>query len=240
MKEALYRKALELAEKGECDTAREMFVELGDYKDSAQLCDCFVMLLTQEETSYNEECEGPLSTSYNYDEAGKLLSKTQHFSVYDGLSDRVLTYEWAGDGSYTETEHNTVRSYDAWGILVAVNGESDVSLDYGYYDNGMLQYVGEYDAEGNFLGEKVYDEQGNIIRYSNADGSSSETVNEYDDEGRLVKQENFDSEGKFIDRTSFEYDAEGRLKRTTYMDLESVTAVTNYSYEMMFKPGASE
>ena len=67
------------------------------------------------------------------------------------------------------------------------------------------------------------------------DGTSTVT-NEYDSAGRLVKTENFDAEGAFKDRTSFEYDQEGNLRRSTYMDLNNVTAVTNYSYEVKYVP----
>ena len=78
---------------------------------------------------------------------------------------------------------------------------------------------------------------GNPIRYSGADGSTSTTENQYDEQGLLVKQENFDAEGAFVDRTSFEYDEQGRLKRSTYMDLNNITSVTNYSYSLIFAPG---
>lgn len=240
--EALYLKALELAEKGQCADARELFLQLGDYKDAAAMAGCFVELLVQEETSYNPECEGPLTTTYTYDEMGRVAVKTEHFSAYSGLQDRVLTYSWNGDGSYTETVGNSVRSYDTWGILLSENGVNQYSYDYGYYEDGSLNYYGAYSTEdGGFLFEVVYDQQGNPIRYTNADGSTSTTANEYDENGLLIKQENFDSTGAFVDRTSFEYDEDGNLKRSTYMDLNNITAVTNFSYELKYAPGlASE
>lgn len=236
--EALYKKAYALIESAELEDARELFLELGDYEDSAALADCFVERLSQEETSYNAECEGPLTTSYTYDDMGRIAVKTQHFSVYPNLNDRVLSYSWNGDGSYSETEGKTVREYDTWGILLRENGVSHYTYDYGYYDNGQLNYYGAYSVENEaFLFEQVYDEKGNPIRYSGADGSTSTTENQYDEQGLLVKQENFDAEGAFVDRTSFEYDDSGRLKRSTYMDLNNITSVTNYSYSLIFAPG---
>lgn len=236
-KEALYRKACELAEGGEVEQAKELFLSLGDYSDAAKLSDSFVSVLISEECSYNAECEGPLSTGYEYDAEGRIAVKTEYFSVYEGLYDRVLKYSWNGDGSYSVTEGSSVREYDTWGVLLSENGESRYRYDYGYYDDGSLYYVCAYDKDGGgFVNELVYDEQGNLIRCTNTDGSVSKTENQYDAAGRLVKQENFDSEGKFIDRTSYEYDAEGRLKRSTYMDLNNITSVTSYNYETKFAP----
>lgn len=236
-KEALYQKALNHAENAECSQAQALFAQLGDYKDSAKLAACFVELLTTEECSWNEECEGPLTTVYSYDAQGRVAVKTMQFSAYEGLNDRVLEYSWNGDGSYIETEYKTRREYDCWGILLSENGESSYSYDYGYYDDGGLNYYGAYSLEDEgFVFEVVYDKHGNQIRYSLADGTTYTTENEYDENGRLIKQENFDDKGAFVDRTSFEYDDEGKLKRSTYMNLENVTAVTNYHYELIFAP----
>ena len=114
------------------------------------------------------------------------------------------------------------------------------SFDYGYYDDGGIFYIGSYDAEGNFISELVYDEQGNLIRRPAADGSVINIQNEYDAQGRLVKTENFDAENNFLDRTSYEYDAEGLLKRSTFMDLENNTVVTSYSYSVFYTPDKAE
>ena len=238
--EAIYCKAVELAEKGEHAKAAEIFLSIADYKDSAEMAKSFVKLLSGCEQSYNAECEGPLSVSYPYDEAGLIKTKTEHFSAYKGMSDRVLQYKWNGDGSYSITEGESVRDYDAWGVLLRENGVDTYTFDYGYYDDGSLYYVGSYDAEGNFVGELVYDEQGNLIRRTNSDGSVINIQNEYDAEGRLVKTENFDAENSFIDRTSYEYDAEGLLKRSTFMDLENNTVVTSYSYSVFYTPDKAE
>ncbi|MBQ1235574.1 MAG: hypothetical protein IIX72_01220 [Oscillospiraceae bacterium] len=238
--EAIYCKAVELAEKGEHAKAAEIFLSIADYKDSAEMAKSFVKLLSGCEQSYNAECEGPLSVSYTYDEAGLIKTKTEHFSAYKGMSDRVLEYKWNGDGSYSVTEGETVRDYDTWGVLLRENGVDTYTFDYGYYDDGSIYYIGSYDAEGNFVSELVYDEQGNLIRRTNADGSVINIQNEYDAEGRLVKTENFDADNSFIDRTSYEYDAEGLLKRSTFMDLENNTVVTSYSYSVFYTPDKAE
>lgn len=235
--EAHYLKAIALAENGECEEAMELFASLDDYSDSKARLDCFRMLLVKEEHSYNAECEGPLTVSYTHDDLGRVATKTEHFSAYDGLDDRCFEYSWNGDGSYTETVFKTVREYDTWGILLQENGEVQYTYDYGYYDDGGLKYYGAYDADGVFVFEQVYDEQGNPIRYTTAAGESFTTANEYDEKGLLIKQENFDAENKLVDRTGFEYDEEGRLKRSTYMDLNNTTSVTNFSYELKYLPG---
>jgi len=237
-KEAHYQKALKLAAEGECEQAEALFISLGDYEDSAARAKCFIDVLSQTEASYNAECEGPLTTSYTYDDMGRIAVKTEHFSAYPELKDRVFEYSWGGDGSHTESVGKSLRSYDTWGILLSENGESQYSYDYGYYDDGSLKYYGAYSvSDEGFVFEVVYDEHGNQTRYTSADGSSSTTVNEYDEAGKLVKQENFDPSGAFVDRTAYEYDDEGRLKRSTYMDLNNTTIVTSYSYTRIYAPG---
>ena len=234
--EALYLKAKDLISQGELSAAQELFEQLGQYKDSAQLAQCFVEVLCQTEASYNAECEGPLTCSYEYDAKGQLLKKTEHFSAYQGLYDRVLEYVWNGDGSYTETEGKTVRQYDVWGICVSENGESRYHIEYAYHDSGKLKAVMYYAEDGSVAGGTMYDEQGNPIAYLYTGGNTSTISNEYDAQGRLVKQESFDSSGAFVDRTSYEYDEQGRIKRSTYMNLENVTIVTNYSYTTIYAP----
>lgn len=234
--ESLYRKAIALTEEDSCDEAQQLFRDIADYKDAGALAECFVKLLTREETSYNAQCEGPLTTSYSYDEAGNIATKTEHFSAYEGMKDKVYEYSWGGDGSHSISVDGVIYEYDAWGILVRQDGNELYSFDYGYYEDGGIYYVGCYSLEDeSFVSETVFDEQGNVIRRSSVEGTSTVT-NEYDSAGRLVKTENFDAEGAFKDRTSFEYDQEGNLRRSTYMDLNNVTAVTNYSYEVKYVP----
>jgi len=107
--EADYLKAMELIEKGELEAAQALFGELGEYKDAALQAQCFKMLLTKEECSWNAECDGPLTVSYEYNEAGQVVKKTEHFSAYEGLYDRVYEYAWNGDGSHTVTVGKTVQ-----------------------------------------------------------------------------------------------------------------------------------
>ena len=236
--EALYLKALKLAGEGQCEDAKALFLSLTDYKDSAAQAECFVDVVSQTEASYNSECEGPLVTSFSYDDMGRVLTKTEQFSAYPQLQDRVTQYSWNGDGSHTETIGSSVSDYDTWGVLLSENGQSLYNYDYGYYEDGSLNYYGAYSLEDNgFVFEVVYDEKGNPIRYTNADGSTSTTVNEYDESGRLIKQENFDPTGAFVDRTGFEYNDAGLIKRSTYMDLNNTTIVTSYSYVTVYAPG---
>lgn len=238
-RESLYRKAEWLAAEGDHAGAKALFLELGDYKDSARMAEAFIEVLSLSEASYNAQCEGPLTISYSYDEAGKLKTETMHFSAYEGMKDRVLEYSWNGDGSFSITEGKSLREYDTWGVLLREDGVEKYTYDYGYHENGQLYYVCAYDAQTEgFVSELVYDEKGNLIRATGSDGSIVTTNNEYDEAGRLVKAENFDSEGGFINRTSFEYDEKGNLKRSTFMDLENNTVVTNYSYTVVYAPEA--
>lgn len=239
--EALYRKAISLTEEGKCDEAQQLFREISHYKDAGALAECFVKRLVLEESSYNAQCEGPLNTTYTYDEAGNIATRTEHFSAYEGMKDKVYEYSWSGDGSHSISVDGLIYDYDAWGMLIKEDGQELYKFDYGYYEDGGIYYIGSYNLEdGGFVSEIVFDEEGNVIRRSLADGTTTTVSNEYDEAGRLVKIENFDAEGAFVDRTSFEYDEEGNLKRSTYMDLNNVTAVTNYSYEVQYVPAQAQ
>lgn len=234
--ESLYQKAKSLTGEGLNAEAQQLFRELGDYRDSALLAERFHMLKVQEESSFDAQCNGPLTTSFTYNVDGRVKTKTLLLSAYPGMKDRVLEYTWNGDGSYTETEGDTVREYDTWGILQSENGVSVGELEYEYYESGEIRYVCKLAVDGSIVSGTMYDEQGNPIGIADAEKGMYSISNEYDDEGRLTKTETFDAGGNFLSRTSYEYDEEGRLKRSTYMDMDNKTAVVNYSYELLFAP----
>ena len=236
--EAEYRKGLELVERGDYAEARVLFEELGTYKDSAEISAHFFGRLLSEELSYSEAVSGPLTTSYTYDSQGRLATVTEQLSAY-GKEDRVSVYTWNEDGSYDVTEGQTVRHYDENGSYLGQGEQTLFTYDYGFFDNGVLHYCETYDAvTGDYLGGVVNDEHGNKFRVTDKTGAYRKISNEYKGD-LLVKQESFDSEGTMLDRTTFEYDDQGRVKRSSFVTPGASAAVTrSYTYGLVYVPEA--
>ena len=163
---------------------------------------------------------------------------TEQLSAY-GKEDRVSVYTWNEDGSYDVTEGQTVRHYDENGSYLGQGEQTLFTYDYGFFDNGVLHYCETYDAvTGDYLGGVVNDEHGNKFRVTDKTGAYQKISNEYKGD-LLVKQESFDSEGTMLDRTTFEYDDQGRVKRSSFMTPGASAAVTrSYTYGLVYVPEA--
>lgn len=237
-KESLYRKALELIEDGKPDEAAATFLELGDYKNSAQSAESFIYRVASEACTYDAECDGPLTTSYTYDSHGRVSTKTALFSAYPGRKDRVYEYSYSEDGSYTVTENQVVQHFDAHGNYIGQGDVVQYVYEYGETGEGYLYYDAYSSEDGGFVSETICDARGNRMNFTTTDGSVFNIFNEYDGSDNLTKQETFAADGTLIDRSSFEYDENGLCKRLTYMDTEGNTAVTEYTYALVFAPDA--
>ena len=221
--------------------AREVFRGLGGYRDAAVIAAHFFNRCLSEEASLNLECGGPLTTSYRYDSCGRVEEKTEQFSAYPGMSDRVSVYDYETDGSYTVTESQVTKRYDAYGGYI---GQGDIvtnSFEYDFYPDGSVHYSIESDARtGEYLGSAAYDEHGNLIAVQNQDGSGYTLLNEYNGE-KLAKQERYSEDGSMISRVSFEYDDDGLLKRATFLTPGATTTVTVlYKNGPVYAPDAEE
>ena len=236
--ECSYRKALELLEAGEYQQAQELFAGLGDYKDSAERAGHFFERLLSETLSLSEDLGGPLTTLCSYDEQGQLVSRTELYSEY-GKEDRVCVYSYAEDGSYSITEGQVEKRYDAYGNYLGQGERAAYVYDYGFYDDGSIRYAVANDPETeDYRSSIAYDNFGNPTAINGEDGSTINFKNEYQD-GRLVKQESFNGDGTLRDRRTYEYDELGRLKRTSYLTPGAANAVTtSYSYGLLYLPGA--
>ena len=238
--EAHYRKALELIEKGPeaYDEAIALLTELGDYAEAPAVLSRFHDRLLTKDLNYDAEADGPLSIAYTYDTAGRIATVTELFSAYPGKKDRVSTYSYNKDGSYSVLADQVEKHYDAYGSYLGQGEISSYFYDYGFFDSGIMHYCDTYDVEtGGYRGEFVNDERGNRVRITASDGTLTTMKNEYEGE-LLVRQESFTADGTMLDRLSCEYDADGRLKRTTYMVVDGPTTVTSYSYGLIYAPDA--
>ena len=225
-KEARYQKGLSLLREENYTEAREIFVALGQYKDAATVADHFFNRLLSEEVSLNLECNGPLTTSYRYDSLGRISEKTEHFSAYDGMSDRVYTYSYDADGSYSVTEGQVEKHYDPFGAYIGQGDLVSYTHEYEFYDDGSVHFRMDYDAKTKaYRSSAAYDEHGNLIGIQNEDGTTYTLLNEYSGD-QLTKQERYNEEGTMVSRVSFEYDGDGLLKRATFLTPGATATVT--------------
>ena len=239
--EALYQKGLMLLEDEAFADAQALFEDLGTYRDSAVIAAHFFSRRLSEEASLNPECNGPLTTTYRYDSCGRVAVKTELFSAYPGMSDRVSVYDYDEDGSYTITENQVTKHYDPYDAYI---GQGDIvsnHYEYDFYPDGSVHFrVGTDAKSGEYLSSIAYDEHGNQIAVQNEDGSGYTLLNEYNGE-LIVKQERYNDDGTMVSRVSFEYDDDGLLKRATFLTPGATTTVTVlYTNGLVYAPDAVE
>ena len=239
--EARYRKGEALLAEGVYAEAPAVFTALGAYRDAARIAAHFFDRLVSEETSFNAECGGPLTTVYEYDDEGRVFRKIEQFSAYEGQSDRVSVYQYNADDSWTVTENQVEKHYDVQGNLLGEGDTPTYEYEYGFYEDGSVQYwIRSTVWDGEYCGSMAYDEQGNPTRVENEDGTSYSFMNEYKD-GRLVKSERYDNDGTMLDRTTYDYDGQGHLKRASTLTPGNISAViTNYAYGLIYVPEGVE
>ncbi len=239
--EARYRKGLELIEQERGEEAREIFLWLGDYQDARSIAAHFFERLLSEELSMSEECGGPLTTSYRYDSRGRIREKTELFSAYEGMSDRVYTYRYDEDGSYSVTEGQVEKRYDAHDAYLGQGNLITYHYEYEYYPDGSVHFRIASDAQtGAYRGSVAYDEHGNLLGVQNEDGGGYAMLNEYEGD-LLVKQERYNADGVMLSRASFDYGDDGKLKRATLITPGASAPVTAvYSYGLVYLADAEE
>lgn len=239
--ESLYQKGLKLLHDEEFEDARALFEKLGGYRDSATIASHFFYRLLSEEASLNLECNGPLTTEYRYDSFGRISEKTELFSAYPGMSDRVSVYDYEEDGGYTITENQVARRYDMFDSYIGQGDLVSNLYEYDFYPDDTVHYRVGVDAKTKeYIGSLAYDEHGNLIAQQNPDGTTFTLLNEYDGD-LLTRQERYDEEGTMLSRVSFEYDDHDMLKRAIFLTPGATTTVTVlYKNGLIYAPDASE
>lgn len=238
--ESRYRKGEALIEAGDYEGAAPIFAELSGYKEASEIAAHFFDRLVAEETSFNPECGGPLTTVYEYDSSGRLFRKIEQFSAYEKMDDRVYVYQYNEDDSYSITENQVEKHYDVQGSYLGQGDITSYEYEYEFYEDGSLHYcIGYTLPDGAYCSSVAYDERGNSIRVENEDGTKYSFVNEYEGD-LLVKRERYDDDATMLDRTSYDYDEQGRLKRANTLTPGTASAVTtNYSYGLVYVPEAN-
>ena len=223
--EARYRKSFALIDEERFEEARALLMELGSYRDAQTAAAHFFDRLLSEETSLNLICGGPLTTDYHYDSHGRIAEKIERYSAYDGMEDRVTVYTYDEDGGYTVSDGQTLKRYDAQGSFLGEGEGLSYVYEYEFYPDGGVHYCIGVNTQTGQSSSSVYDEHGELTAVQNEDGTGYGILNDYEGE-RLVRQERYSLEGVMLNRTSFEYDESGLLKRTSFLTPGAGTSVT--------------
>lgn len=162
------------------------------------------------------------ATTYDYDEAGRLVAVTD---ASGGRSE--IAYEMAHRVTVTDpTGVTTSEFYDAAGRLAVATDAARNVARYSYDDLDRL--VSVTDASGATT-TVTYDAPGNVASVSDANGNTTSYA--YDPLGRLV--ERTDPLGA---SDHYEYDAAGNL--VAHTDRRDI--VTRYAYDQFGRPATTE
>ncbi len=89
------------------------------------------------------------------------------------------------------------------------------------YNDGVITYHYEYDAEGSLAGQYATD----------ANGATTEQYSyEYDSLGRLIHSKELDGSGIMVQRTEHLYDTSNRLRQQNWMFANGVSFGQDYTY----------
>lgn len=165
---AKYDNAIALLKAEDYEGAYSAFVDLGDWKDSAEYVSRFTVLenviLTEKQTiKFNLE-QNTSEIKYDYDTYGRLVSKTGLYFDYSSMG----FYGWSGGSLWT-------YDYDANGNLVTIKHYKDDAVwfqfELSYNDNGELASGVRVTNWSKELLRFAVDTNGNIVRMAFVNGA---------------------------------------------------------------------
>ena len=250
-KQTTYNQACEMLNKGELQQAKEIFMQLGDYKDSAERVARFVLLPTriyaeddgmgdkivhyQTDLIYNEhgelvkevgtytDTEGPEhSKEFTYDESGKIINA--RFLSEAGESH--VSYEYNEKGQLIKTVGCT-EGADLGGINIFTydeNGNCITVKNSSYMGTDVSKYETSkpYSIGSDYY---TYNEKGLCVQKSSDTNSLSKYTAEYNSFDMPTKVV-YDSGEGFVSETHFSYDEQGRCVK-----IETPNETKSFTYE---------
>jgi YD repeat-containing protein len=180
---------------------------------------------------YGEEGE---SASYSYDDKGRMCSvkycdeegalvqeEKITFNDQDKVASRTI---FDGEGKQVS---GTIYMYNDKGLLT---GQEEVGAE----NEKLFETVFEYDEQGNEINiirrtpknqiaQRVintYDEHNRVIKRLASSNFTRIYTYEYDEAGRLADETATDENGTLVSRSSFQFDAEGRLIHETSYEMD--------------------
>ncbi len=249
-KQRKYEKALKFIKKEQYEEAYEIFIALGDYKDSKAFAGKFYYVMTKKTESkvvhdglglrtqvdvkeyvYNRDgmCAeqidyphggGEYSCRLTYDDKGNLIKAK---SV--GLTDNTRILE------FVNNENGDVTKMDDY-----TSGELYRSIEYSYDEaRRMVKKVQTYAKSGNNdTYFHTYDENGGLIKtvWKDVTGDRSTSTYDltYDDEKRIIKKV-YKRLRDSVDTTEYTYNEKGYLVKIKFYDSDDYKEITEHTYD---------
>lgn len=212
--------------------------------------------LLREEIWYNSENGNALTSyRYEYDEAGRLIRRTNYSD--SGEVKSWQEYEYDSNGrkvyeGYRYGEHRIEGDTDTWskyeynenGKIVyetrgggdSINGYCNYTCDYEYDILGKLVSSTSYSSVTALTVTSEYDDNENKTKETTLDRNSGETIlreYEYDHDGHLIKTTQTASALTIVIQEA-EYDRNGnQLETKTYNSDGSISTWHEYGYDSM-------
>lgn len=214
------KQAYELIESKEYKAAYDLFLELGDYKDSVKEVSRFHYANTNTKVEIYFGCKEEVETyTTTYNEKNLPLNRVEVYS--DGS---IYTYNY---------------SFDEQGQLVSSNyseEHGDISrTEYTYNEKGELIKYYYKDSYMEDIVEYTYDENGNHKTAKHSDGNGVIYDVEY-----FYNEFNYLVQEKYVTKTDlgleiatydYEYDIFGNLIKKVYTNKGKINSVTIYTYD---------
>lgn len=179
---------------------QQLFIDLGDYKDSAEIAGNFVVLenmLTNVHWEYTDNLGNTSSSReawYSYDSQGRLTA------------------------GYAKELRELYGVYDTWDNLYFTYGEDDrpESIQYG---NVTAILTPEYDDDGNLVKVAIqYNSRTDVVNHT------------YDDNGNRIYTEIVSDDSYTAKNWSYTYDSNGRLIQKVYRFCSGRNYTYTYDY----------
>lgn len=242
-KETKYLNAYAKIEQGEYVAAYELFVELGDYKDSAKEASRFRYVPVACVGTYTGEDAMPNETTTVTLNENNLPANcfiayadgTQHTCTYtynaNGKLTRIFCTDTDGDGTSYEAVHNANGDLEKETIYYL--GVGNVTLDYTYNAKGevaTLEITGLDDYTLRY--EYSYAENGNLVETAVIDDGENYSYNlTYNENNVLIQQTFCDEAGNILTTEDYAYDGKGNLLSITYTEDDEVVQLQEYTYD---------
>ncbi len=162
------------------------------------------------------------SSAYVYDDAGRLISKTDSGGTiaytYDANGNVLTVSDTSGTISreydalnritrYTDTRGNNIQyAYDQVGNMTLLTYPDGKQVSYSYDSSNRLIQVTDWAGRTTTY---IYNPNGQLTQTVRPDGSTETRT--YDDNGRIIQQKDSTKNGEVISQNDLAYDSAGRI-----------------------------
>ena len=235
-KKSKYTEACALIESGNFERAYELLIEIGDYKDSAEMVARFRYVPIKSTLTYADgyyevqelilgnnclptkqtyvSSDGDnYSHYYIFDANGRIIKESNQT-----LAREITNEPWTIDYTYDSNGNLTQEKY--------VSDDYWHSYDYTYNSEGTLIKESYTNSSGSDEYTYIYDNSGKLLK---KEYNSYDVVYTYDSKGNLIKAEERNDSGSNY-TTTYEYDNNDNLIRKYTTDNNDYWNLEEYTY----------